>query len=364
MSSSVIATVDLSAIRKNIEYIKNLNPGKQICAVVKANAYGHGAVMVAKAAIKAGASYLAVARADEGRELRESGIEVPVILVGGASAEEIAISLKYDLEFCVQSLDSFDLAIKTAKNIKPKIHIKIDSGMGRLGINSNEEFEKILDSALKNNIPICGLYTHFATADCDKEFMEKQRAYFEHAASLAKQKGFDPIVHCANSAAAIDGEVPGDMIRLGIAMYGLTPFDKPDSSLNPAMNIKTHIVQLKTIETGDSVSYGRTFIAGRTTKVAVVPIGYGDGYMRILGNNADMLVGGKRAKIIGRVCMDLTMLDVTDIENVNLYDEVVVLGKQGSEEISAEDLASLANTINYEIVTSILPRVERVYINE
>ncbi len=352
------AVIDLNALVHNIKYIRERNPNKKICGVVKANGYGHGSVRVAQAALNAGVDYLSVARPSEGAELRCAGVHAPILVMGGVTPRDVKVCLEHNLEFCVQSIHV--LRALAEENVKAKIHIKIDSGMGRIGVCSTDEFMAMLD-ILKNNpqIQFVGLFTHFASADCDKDYTMLQIKNFKEYVTLSKD--FQPMVHCANSAASMEGAF-GDMLRLGIAMYGLSPSNIKDPALKPVMSLRANIVQIKKIVAGQSVSYGRTFVAKRDTLVASVPMGYGDGYFRILSNCAEMLVRGRRANIIGRVCMDQIMLDVTHIPDVTLFDEVVALGSQGQEEISAEELAKRASTINYEIVTAIKPRVERIYV--
>ena len=250
------------------------------------------------------------------------------------------------------------------------MHIKIDTGMNRIGIKTLEEFEAVLETMIRcDRVTFEGMFTHFSVSDeTDKDFSIKQAEKFDLFYQMAKDKGFSPIRHVCNSGAIIDmPEYAFDFVRAGIAMYGYYPSNevfKERVKLQPVMRVLSHIVHLKTVLPGESISYGRTFTAENPMLVATVPIGYGDGFNRLLSGKGEMLVAGKRAKILGRVCMDMTMIDVTDIEGVKLGDIVTVLGQDGDQSISAEDHADICGTIPYEILLSFTPRLPRVYIND
>ncbi len=364
----VRADIDLDAIRKNIRAInRGLRKGTKTCAVVKANGYGHGAVQVAEK-ITDLVDFFAVATIDEALKLREHHITLPILVLGYVhhSMNETAVKKDirltvYDYDMAKKISDAAKIARKTAK-----IHIKLDTGMSRIGFPANNEsIAEIKRIQNLPNIEIEGLFTHlFAADERSKASAMKQIMMFgEFGNDLSKAGVEIPIKHCSNSAAAINLSLANfDMVRLGIAMYGLYPSKYVKSiPLKPAMSLKSHITMVKTIKTGCSVSYGATWTADKDTVVATVPVGYADGYMRILSNKGYVLIHGKKAPIIGRVCMDQLMVDVTKISKVKQFEEVVLLGKQKDAEITAEEIAELADTINYEIVCAVSERVPRVY---
>lgn len=373
----VIAEINLDNIANNVKVVKErLNENTKLLAVVKADAYGHGAVEVSKVALYNGADWLGVAICDEGVQLRKNNIFVPILLLGytpDAKIDEVIIN---ELTQTVFSLDMAkklsDAAIKLNKTAN--IHIKIDTGMGRIGFLPNEKTIKTIAEISKlPNLKITGMYTHFATADeADKTFTYKQYEKFRFVSdSVDKIIGRNYLRHSANSGTILDmPELSMDMVREGIILYGLFPSDnvKKDIDIKPAMSLKTHISFIKMLPEGYSVGYGRTFRTKRQTQVATVPVGYADGYSRLFGNKTNVLIGGKRAKVIGNICMDQFMTDITDItdtvgiDNIKAGDEVVLMGRQGDEFISAEELAEIQGTINYEIICSIGKRVPRVYV--
>lgn len=363
-----IAIIDLDAITNNVSMFQNmLNQTVEIMAVVKADAYGHGAIPVVKHLQSLGVHYFAVAFLDEAIQLRKAGVRDNILVLGYTPLTGIEDAYKYDLTLTVftnEVIEHIDIIGKKLGK-KLKVHIKVDTGMGRIGISPDEfeEFYQLIDS--KQWIAIDGVFTHFATADeKDKTFTLKQ--YQSFAKAVNKVGSNIPVIHLSNSAAIIDlpNDINQNMARLGIGLYGLLPSDEVNltyENLKPAMSLKTEISFLKKIKPGATVSYGATFKATRETVVATLPIGYADGLPRGLSNKGYFLVHGKRAPIIGRICMDQTMIDVTDIEDVMMGDEVIIFGTVNQSFLSIDEHAYLLDTINYELVTQIGQRVPRIY---
>ena len=345
---------------------------------VKANAYGHGIIEVARRALKSGADALGVARVGEGIQLRETGINAPVLIFGYTPPPEAARLYEFDLIQTVYSLKTARALSDTASslNIKINIHLKVDTGMGRLGLLPDSRRADPADSAVDEVKAIAGLeglklegiFTHFATADWpDKSYAEKQFQIFLNFLDQLHKAGLEfSVKHAANSGAIIAmPQTHLDMVRAGISTYGFYPSDKINKSrikLLPAMSLKARIIHLKKVPAGFMVSYSITHETKKPTTIATIPVGYGDGLSRLMSSNGHMLVHGQRAPIIGRVCMDLIMLDVGHIPEVEIEDEVVVFGHQSNASISADEIARLTNTINYEVVTRISDRVPRVYL--
>jgi len=377
------AEVDLNAYAHNLTELRRIaNRGTRLMAVVKANGYGHGAVEVSRKALDKGAEYLGVARLNEAVQLREAGLGGP-ILIFGYTPPDLAESLfKYDLTQTVYSIEAAsilsDLAARQGKKLN--VHIKVDSGMGRLGLLLKEPaaggqsdqpnlspVQEVLTISRLPGLAVEGIFTHFATADStDKSYARRQLEKFLDFANLLRRKGLEPpIMHAANSGALID--IPDshlDMVRPGIATYGLYPSDevnKKNLDLKPVMTLKSRIVHIKQVPAGFNVSYGITYQTQNPTTIATVPIGYADGLNRLLSNRGHMLIHGQKAPIVGRICMDLTMLDVGSIPGVAIEDEVIVFGRQGNQAITADEVAADLNTINYEIVSTVTGRVTRVY---
>ena len=363
------AIIDKDALRHNyLEIKKHLARDVNILAVVKADAYGHGAKEVSKTLEGLGCKYLGVAILEEGIELRNAGIRSDIIILGGIYNGQADDVIKYNLTPVVYDMETAEVLNNAAKgkNQKIKIHVKIDTGMGRLGILPEEVSSFFNRLKGLKNIEVEGVITHLAEIDEDERgYSGAQMNLFLKAINMIKEAGFDPMLkHIANSAAAINlPSLHFNLVRPGLMLYGVYPEKRlrQKIKLKPMMEIKSRIIQLKRIPAGSSVSYGRTFTAKRETIIGVVPVGYGDGYLRCLSNKGEMLVHGTRTKVVGVVCMDLTMLDVTDINNVSKGDEVTILGKNGDEEITAEELAEKCNTIPYEILCGISKRVPRVY---
>jgi alanine racemase len=346
-------------------------------AVVKANGYGHGAVPTAETAIACGAEALAVARIEEGLALRLSGITAPVLILGHSPASAAADLARHDLTQTTVSLPAARALSNAAteKGVEVKVHLKVDTGMGRVGIVAGEPGSDSAGGALEEIRTLCrlprlvpeGIFTHFAAADeSDKTYTEKQFRRFRYVLDRLEESGeCPPIRHAANSAALVEyPETQLDMVRVGIALYGIYPSDAIDRrkvQIAPAMSLKSKIVHLKTVPPGTAISYGATYTTSKTTRIATVPVGYGDGIHRGLSNRGHMLVAGKRAPIVGRVCMDMTMLDVGEIPEADIDTEVVVFGRQGKQTLGAEEVARTLDTIGYEIVTQVTGRVPRIY---
>jgi alanine racemase len=382
-TSLIRAEVDLEAIAQNVTKLRNItDPAAKVMAVVKADAYGHGAKKVAKTALINGAEVLGVARINEAIALRQAGFTVPIQIFGYTPPSLVNPLIQYDLTQTVFSYQSASALseIALSKGKKIRIHIKVDTGMGRLGlvtdcgaiscsdINLTQSSLKQVESIvrLQGIIPE-GIMTHFASADSlDKSYARKQFEIFMDFIDRLKKNGIEfGVRHAANSAAVMEmPETHLDLVRPGISIYGLYASDEVDRNiiqLRPAMALKTSVVHIKEIPRGFSVSYSRTYHTRKTTTVATVSLGYADGYNRLLSSCGSMLVHGKRAPVIGRVCMDLTMLDVGHIPDAAVGDEVVVFGAQKDEFIHVDEIAQMLNTINYEIVTSITARVPRIY---
>ena len=363
------AEIDLEAIRKNVRsFVRHVGSTVQVMAVVKANAYGHGAVPVARAALEAGATRLAVHRLTEGIELRQAGIEAPVLVMGYTPPTGADAFVQWNLtpstitpEFA-QALS----ASAAAQGKTMPVHVKVDTGMSRYGLLPAEVVPFLQAARALPGIRVEGLFTHFATADAsDQTWVRQQIAEFDQVIAAIRNTGMDiPIIHAANSATTMKlPEAHYNAVRPGIAMYGMNPSSEwePVFELYPALTLKSTVSRVRKLPVGAGVSYGRTFVTNRPTTAALVPVGYGDGYHRILSNKGIVLVHGKRAPIIGRVCMDQFVIDVTGIPGVQQNDEVVLVGRQGAERVSAEEVGRLAGSINYEVTTGLLPRVVRKY---
>jgi alanine racemase len=348
--------VDLGAVRHNVGTLKRRAPRSRLMAVVKADAYGHGSVEVARASIEAGANSLAVVTVEEGAELRRAGLEVPILVFTDLLPDRLALAGELRLAVTAHSIPS---ARRIAAHPRLEVHLKVNTGMNRWGVEPPEvgEARKILGPRL------AGVYTHFASADSDQEATRGQIERFETV--LASQPFGGVLVHAANSAATLwHPRSHYDCVRPGVALYGLHPAggDPAAEGLRPAMVLKSYVAGVRHLAKGDGVSYGLTFRAGAPMFAATVPVGYAEGYRRALSGRAEALIRGQRRPLLGRVTMDACVFGVD--EDVEVGDEVVLLGEQGEERISAEELGSRAGTINYEITTGIDPRrVERSYEN-
>ena len=366
----VYAEINLDAIVKNVDNLMALtkeNTGA--LAVVKADGYGHGDVAVAKAVAQKVTGY-AVATLDEAVNLRENGVKNPILVLGYVDPYEFDILVSHEITATVFDVETAQLLADAARVQKKQAHchIKVDTGMRRIGLEPDENGIAIVKqiTALKE-LSADGIFTHFAASDeTDKTSAEHQFKLFTDFTGRLEKEGIHfTYRHCANSAAVIDmPQVDLDMVRLGIAMYGMYPSDevkKEKVELFPALDLKSHITMVKEIPAGEKVSYGGTFTTTRTTKLATVSVGYGDGYPRALSSKGYVLVRGQKAPIVGRVCMDQMMVDVTDIKNVTRADIVTLIGKDGDAEITVEEIAALAGTFNYEFVCDLGKRIPRSY---
>ncbi len=364
----VWAEIDLGAIAHNFREIRKcIHGGAKLCAVVKANGYGHGAIAVAHKAVEAGADYLAVATLPEALELRRAGFMTPILILGLVPPEGAAEIVANDITQAVCTPELAEALSDEAvrRNKTAKVHLKVDTGMGRIGVRPEEagSFARLLREL--PNLEVEGVFSHFALADSrDKSYVRKQLDAFETALRNIKEAGIHPSIrHIAESAAILEiPEAHYDMVRAGIIEYGLWPSDEVTHpiELRQAMRLCARIAYIKTIQPGESVSYGRDFIARRVTRIATLPLGYADGYIRAYGSgNAFVEIRGKRAPLAGRVCMDQVMVDVTDLPEAREGDEVTLFG---SPTLTADEAAKWLHTINYEITCMVSGRVPRKYI--
>jgi len=334
-------------------------------AVVKADGYGHGSVEVSRSALERGADCLGVALPEEGHHLRKAGIDVPILVLSVIQPGEAykVVDSHLDQTVCSQELaEALDQEAGKA-SVRVNVHIKVDTGMGRIGVEPQDVCDFVRRIQRLKNLNLTGLFTHFASADqADKSFSRKQIEVFNRVVRELQLTGIEvPKKHMANSAGILDlPESYYDLVRPGIMIYGLYPSGEVSRSieLEPAMTLKTRISFLKTVPPGTPISYGRTFVTGKETKVATLPLGYGDGYSRLLSNRGEVLIHGHRAPLIGRVCMDMCMIDVSGVEPVNVGDEVVLFG----EDLSVNEIAAKVGTINYEIVCAVGKRVPRIHV--
>lgn len=364
------AEIDLDAIEWNVQaYKRHVGEGVKVIAVVKANAYGHGAAQVGKTALEAGAEMLAVHRAIEGVELRRAGIQAPILVMGYTPPDGAQMVVDWRLTPSMMTVE-FAQALSaraSASGVRIAAHVKVDTGMSRYGLLPEETLDFLRSIQPLSGIWIEGVFTHFATADwADQSHVLQQLTLFQETLLAARAAGFTfTLTHAANSAAAMKLRAAHfNAIRPGIAMYGMHPSSEwpPVFEIRPALTLKSKVSRVRWLPPGAAVSYGRTFIAQKPTRAVLVPVGYGDGYHRILSNKSCVLIRGRRAPLIGRVCMDQFVVDASDIPDVQQDDEVVLIGRQGDEQIRAEEVAVWADTINYEITTALLPRVARVYL--
>ena len=363
------AEINLEAFSHNLKQVRlKVGKDRKIISIIKADAYGHGAVEIAKRAPVSGADMLGVSTVGEGIELREAGIESPILVLGGCPKEDAEWIVSYNLKSIIYSLDAV-LGLSKEAERQSKIvdvHIKVDTGMERIGIKPQNIREFVGKISFFKNINIEGILTHFATAyEVNREFTERQIKTFKGVIEELKQDGYSfPYIHASNSAAIVNyPESYFNTVRPGIILYGSTPFDfaVEDFLIKPVMSWKTSIVHLHNTPEKTGISYGRRFVTKRDSLIATIPVGYADGYSRSLSNKVQVLIGGRRVNQVGTICMDMCMIDVTDLPDVKAGDEVVLIGRQGDEEIRVEEIASLAGTIPYEIFCSIGRRVRRVY---
>jgi alanine racemase len=361
------AEIDLKAIEHNYRQVRKIvGANIHIMAVVKANAYGHGTVEVSRALEACGVDYFGVATTDEAVRIRDHGIKSPILVLGAVLPSEVQVAIEKDITLTLCGDDLLDTIRKATKlGNRLKAHIKVDTGMGRVGIWHEDVLEFVKKIPAEKGIILEGIYTHFATAGRDDFFTNHQIEVFEKLlANIEKAWIKIPLKHAANSIATVDFRRSHlNLVRPGLIIYGMYPkhtFPKL-IKLKSALSLKTKIVFIKDTPPGRSISYGRTYITQKHTVIATLPIGYADGYSRKLSNHGEVLVRGQRAKVVGKVTMDQTMIDVGHIKGAKVGDEVVLIGKQGDDEIRAESLGRLAESIAYEVVCSISNRVPRIY---
>jgi alanine racemase len=374
---ATVAEIDLSAFRHNLTEIRSLvAPKVKIMAVVKADGYGHGAIPCAKAAVEAGTDWLGVAILEEGVELRESGVIAPILVMGGIFPNEVEELIRHDLS---TSLSSLPLAERLNQQAEKQgktvgVHLKVDTGMGRLGMHPEELLSFVEQIQPMKNLRLEGIFTHLSSSDePDTEYTQLQFSRLVEALTPLKAKGISlPLIHTANSAAILTvADSHLNMVRPGIILYGALPSPalKPtvdamnahDVHFRPVMRWKSKILHINKVPKGTPLSYNRQFTTDRESRIATLPVGYGDGLNRALSNNMDVLIRGQRAPQVGVICMDLTLIDVTDIEGVIVEDEAVLIGTQGEETITADEMAEQCGTISYEILCNVGKRVPRVY---
>jgi alanine racemase len=352
-----LARIDAGAIARNTARMARAADGAAVCAVVKADGYGHGAVTAARAALDGGASWLAVAAAEEARALRAAGIGARLLVMGALDSEELAVALDADADVVVWTEE-----LLTALPDSARVHVKLDTGMGRLGTRDPALATRLADAAAER---LAGLMTHFATADERGDtFMGEQLERFRAWVAPLRERHPGVVVHAGNSAATLrDAATHFDMVRPGVALYGLDPFgeDPFAQQLEPALTLVTPVLSVKDAAPGESAGYGRRFVAHEPTRIATLPIGYGDGWRRALTNNADVLIRGRRYPLVGTVSMDNIAIDVGLDGEVSIGDEAVLIGAQGPERILAEEVARRLDTINYEVTCALTARVVRGY---
>ena len=354
------AEISLGAFERNVDAIASTLPdGTRLIALLKADAYGHGAVALAKRCAPEKVAMIGVALLEEALELRDAGIALPILVLGPLGESQVRIALDRDITLGVPGPEELEHVARVAKERDVAIHLKLDSGMGRMGVVETElpRVVELLQSAPRLRLE--ALYTHFANAGDPRDpFTGQQLARFQTLVETLRQAGIEaPKHHASNSAATVRGIGHRDFVRTGIALYGAEPLDVNSPRLEPVMRWRTEIARLKELPPGHAVGYGTTFHTKRASRIATLPIGYADGYSRRLGNRAEVLVRGQRAPVVGRVSMDLTTIDVTDIPDAAIGDEVVLLG----DGITAEELAAKLDTISYEVFCAVSKRVPRLY---
>ncbi len=374
MKRPVWAEIDLKAMAANVREIRRVtDQGAEVMAIVKANGYGHGVEYTSRVALKNGASWIGVALLQEAIMLREKGIGVPILILGYTPEDDLADVIKNNISQTIFTWEDAQAIAAVAKSLhkKAKIHIKIDTGMGRLGFKWDGGTSDLISQlAAQPGLEVEGVYTHLATADeDDKTFAREQHARFQ---KLLKQLMANHVSirwqHCANSAALLSmPETHLNLVRPGIMLYGLYPSPSVGGNpikLTPVLSLKAKVAFVKDVPAGFGISYGRSYYTKERTRIATIPLGYGDGYSRLLSNRGEVLIQGRRVPIVGRICMDQLMVDVGMLPDLRQGDEVVLVGKQGDDEISVEELAKHLGTINYEILCMISERVPRVYVNQ
>ena len=367
MNRSTFAVGNLSAVQYNLHRLREI-AGTPVMAVVKANAYGHGALEAARAAVDAGAEWLGVAFAAEGIALRRGGLNANILVLGYTPPHLAAEAIEHDLSLAVYDEDLVRAYADSARmlNKRARLHIKVDTGMGRLGTPPTAGAALVRSVKRLSGVEAEGLFTHFATADeSDLTFAHEQLSRFQNVLAELSANDRPRWVHAANSAAALAiSESRFDLVRVGIAMYGLNPSSDVSvpADFIPALEWKSTVAQVRTMPPGTPVSYGREYFTKGEEHIAVIPVGYADGFRRFPKNVAHVLVGGQRVPVVGRVCMDQIMADVTEVGEVKMGDEVVLIGQQGGVRLTADDAAAWWGTINYDVTSGIMARVPRVYV--
>jgi alanine racemase len=358
-------SIDRAAFARNIDSIAaSLPDDSRLVAVLKADAYGHGAVELARVCSPERVAMIATALLEESLALRDAGITLPLFVLGPLSEAQIVVALEREITIGVPGPEELEAACNVARDRDLAVHLKLDSGMGRMGVTESELPGVIERIHATPRLRIAGIYTHFANADVDGDpLTETQLRNFHRMLATLCDAGIDaPLHHSANSGATLRGIItPGDWVRCGIALYGPEPIERRGIHLEPILTWRTEIARLKELPAGHAIGYGATFQTKRVSRIATLPVGYADGYSRALSNKGEVLVRGRRAPIVGRVSMDLVTIDVTEIPDVALGDEVILLGRQGNDLITAEELASKTDTISYEVFCRITKRVPRIY---
>ena len=366
MYRPTVAEIDLTAIRDNLRAIRAFTPLKtQVIGIVKADAYGHGAVRAASVLEQEQVRLLAVATPDEAVELREGGIMAEILVLGNSPADFVPYAVTNNVTLTTVNQATTMMYGAAAGSHTVRLHYNVDTGMGRAGVLAENATEQILRSAVVPNVSIVGLYSHFACAESDSVFTALQAARFAAVVHEVRAGGLQPaMVHLANSAGMLTS--PGAMldgVRPGILLYGCPPVPAPTCSVRPVLALRTELEMVKELPAGHGIGYGRTFITERPTRMALIPIGYADGYLRGLSNKAHVIVRGRFAPVVGRVSMDICALDVTGIPAAMPGDPVTLIGEQDGLSVTAQELAELMGTISYEVLTGISKRVPRIYID-
>lgn len=359
------AEIDTAAFIRNVDAIaRRLPEGSRLVAVLKANAYGHGAVELARCCLGGRVAMIAVIMLEEALELRRAGIDIPILILGPLTAEQLPVAFDERFAVGVPGPEELAAVCALARDREAHIHLKLDTGMGRMGSTERDLPQVIEMIRATPNLKVDALYTHLANSGDPRDpFTDEQTANFDRMVGELRKAGINaPLHHRANSGAVMRGLVrPGEWARVGISLYGAEALDVGTSKLQLVMRWRTEIARLKELPAGHAVGYGETFRTSRPSRIATLPVGYADGYNRLLSNRGEVLVRGRRAPVIGRVSMDLITIDVTDVPNVALGDEVVLLGTDGRDTITPEEIASRIGTISYEVLTGVSARVPRVY---
>ncbi|HUI46227.1 MAG TPA: alanine racemase [Nitrospirota bacterium] len=363
------AVINLGALEHNFNEVDRRTAGRKILAVVKAQAYGHGAAAVSRRLLELGVAMLGVALVEEGMELRRAGIDAPILVMGSLFPEQAEALAALRLASVVFTMDTARALSRAAQQLKTtvSVHVKIDTGMGRIGIAPEQALEFVRLLRGLPGIDVQGLMTHFADADLrEKEFASKQMDRFDVLVRSLSESGIPvPLIHAANSAAVLDYQrALFTMVRPGLMLYGYNPLEAgaAHADLLPVLSLVTRIAFLKKVAAGIPISYGRSFVTQRESLIATLPIGYADGFSRGLSNKGEALVRGRRVPVVGRVCMDMCLVDVTEVPDVAEGDDVVLIGRQGRELITAEEIAAKIGTIPYEVLCGISSRVPRIYL--